>query len=172
MGRSGAIDPLPLFLSLRSDLIRYGRSIARADDDVEDIVQEAWLRFATATSAKTILESRGFLFRIVHNLVMDRHRRRRVERALLIRDEPADADAVPSDEPSAEARLESASEPAAVRAAIARLPERTRRAFVLHRMHGLKLVEVAARLHLSKSLAQQLVVDALEACREARRRAR
>lgn len=170
-GGPGDVDPLRLFLSLRAELLRYGRSIASDGEDVEDIVQEAWLRFDAATSTKRVPESRGFLFRIVHNLVMDRYRRRRVERTLLVGDGAADTDVVPSDEPTAEVRLESANELAAVRAAIARLPERTRQAFLLHRVHGLKLVDVAARLGISKSLAQQLVVDGLEACREARRRA-
>jgi RNA polymerase sigma factor (sigma-70 family) len=170
-GRSGDAYPLRLFLSLRADLTRYVRTIAADGDDVDDIVQEAWCRFSAAAPSQAIQEPRGFLFRIARNLAMDGHRRRQTERKLFASEAPEVTSLVPSDEPSAQAQVEAVDELAAVRAAIARLPERTRTAFLLHRVEGLKLVDIAARMGISKSLAQQLVVDGLERCKAARRRA-
>lgn len=165
------VDPLRLFLTQRAELIRYVNRIAADSDDVEDIVQEAWLRFNAAACGQEILEPRGFLFRIARNLAMDRHRRRGFERKLFADDGAGSVEQISSSEPSAQARVEAIDELAAIRAAIARLPERTRRAFVMHRVEGLKLVEIAQRLGISKSLAQQLVIDGLERCRTARRQA-
>lgn len=170
-GTFGDVDRDRLFLALRPDLLRYGRAIAADVGDVEDIVQETWLRFHRAKPGQRLVEPRGFLFRIMRNLVMDGHRRRRTERRLFAGDGVDAAATVPSDEPTAQARIEAASELAAIRAAIDGLPRRTREAFLLHRVHGMKLVDIAARLGISKSLTQQLVVDGLEQCRQARRRA-
>lgn len=165
------VDPLRLFITQRAELIRYVHRIAADGDDVEDIVQEAWLRFSAAASGQDVREPRGFLFRIARNLAMDGHRRRSLERKVFADGCTGDVERVSSSEPSAQARGEAADELAAIRAAIARLPERTRRVFVMHRIEGLKLVEIAQRLGISKSLAQQLVVDGLERCRTARRQA-
>lgn len=167
----GDIDRDSLFLALRPDLLRYGRAIAADVADVEDIIQETWLRFNRAGPTQRSAEPRGFLFRIVRNLVMDGYRRRRIEQRLFASDGGDAAASVPSDEPSAHARVEATSELFAIGAAIERLPRRTREAFLMHRVHGMKLVDIAERLEISKSLAQQLVVEGLERCREARRRA-
>jgi RNA polymerase sigma-70 factor (ECF subfamily) len=47
------------------------------------------------------------------------------------------------------------------------MPDRMRQAFDMHRFQGMKLVEIAARLSISKSTAQELVVDGVERCRRA-----
>jgi RNA polymerase sigma-70 factor (ECF subfamily) len=168
---SNAIDPQRLFLDARVELLRYARTIVSEIDEADDVVQEAWLRFSAATRRPDRLLSRGFIFRMLRNLATDRYRRRQIERRLF---DHAGEDAlnVPSDEPSAQIRAEAAAELALIQAAIDRLPERTRRALLLNRVHGHTLVEVAGKLGISKSLAQQLVVDGLDACRQAQRRGR
>ncbi|MET0366004.1 MAG: sigma factor-like helix-turn-helix DNA-binding protein, partial [Sphingobium sp.] len=77
---------------------------------------------------------------------------------------------IASDEPSAHVHLEAAHELKLVQDAIAQLPERTRTAFMLHRFEGLRLIDIAARLGISKSLAHELVTDGVEQCRKALRR--
>ena len=77
---------------------------------------------------------------------------------------------IPSDEPSQQMRMEARDELAMLHKAMARLPKRTRRAFEMHRFEGMKLVEIAAELGISKSLAQELVMEGVEYCKKALRR--
>ena len=66
-----------------------------------------------------------------------------------------------SDQPSAETVLVSREELRTLAAALAELPERTRLAFNMHRLQGRPLREVADRLDISITRAQQLVKAAM-----------
>lgn len=163
-------DHLGTFTKNRSALTRYAATITGDAGSAEDVVQDAWTRFITAAAAQTIHEPDRLLFRIVRNLALDARRRRAFESRLFAQDETDTAQRIATDMPSAHASAESADELAHVMNAVSRLPERTRQAFLLHRVEGLTLVEVGTRLGLSKSLVHELVVSALEHCRTARRR--
>jgi len=163
------MDTLKVFLAAQPELLRYAERITGDSVEAEDVVQDAWLRFRTTASARLLEEPIGYLFRIVHNLAIDRHRRqRRLDRTFV--SGAAVADLVPSDEPSQQAGAEAKADVALLRVALAKLPPRTRRAFELHRFEGMKLVDIAAELGISKSLASELVIDAVEFCKRALRR--
>lgn len=162
-------DHVSVFTKNRSALIRYASAITGDVGLAEDMVQDAWARFVSAATVQTIQEPTGLLFRIVRNLALDAKRRRTFESRLFTQDETDAAQRIPSDAPSAQTSAEAAEELARIMAAVSRLPERTRQAFLLHRVEGLTLVEAGSRLGLSKSLVHELVVSALEHCREARR---
>ncbi len=67
--------------------------------------------------------------------------------------------------PPADRGLEAEQEAAAVRAAIARLPERQRQALVLHRFQGLRYVEVAEAMGTSLAGVESLIQRALAGLR-------
>nr|WP_086491010.1 sigma-70 family RNA polymerase sigma factor [Novosphingobium panipatense] len=161
-------DHLGVFTKNRSALIRYASTITGDIGLAEDVVQDAWTRFIDAAEVQAIHEPDRFLFRIARNLALDARRRRAFEGRLFAQDAADAAQQIASDMPSAQACAEAADELAHI-IAVSRLPERTRQAFLLHRVEGLTLVEVGTRLGLSKSLVHELVVSALEQCRKARR---
>lgn len=162
-------DHLDVFMKNRSALIRYASTITGDAGLAEDVVQDAWTRFIAAAAIQTIHEPDRLLFRIVRNLALDARRRRAFESRLFAQDETDAAQRIASDMPSAQASAEAADELAHIMEAVSRLPERTRRAFLMHRIEGLTLVEIGTRLGLSKSVVHELVVSALEHCRKARR---
>ncbi|WP_245978754.1 sigma-70 family RNA polymerase sigma factor [Aurantiacibacter xanthus] len=164
------MDSLQVFVAAQAELVRYAARLTGDAAEAEDVVQEAWLRFRAATTARVLDEPKGYLFRIVHNLVLDRHRRRARESQIFASDAAIAAVLAPSDEPSQQAHLEAKDELALLRKAMAQLPVRTRRAFEMHRFEEMKLVEIAAELGISKSLAQELVIDGVEHCKKALRR--
>ncbi|WP_395397932.1 sigma-70 family RNA polymerase sigma factor [Novosphingobium sp. BL-8A] len=162
-------DHLGAFTKNRSALIRYASTITGDIGLAEDVVQDAWARFVAAAAIQSIHEPDRLLFRIVRNLALDARRRRAFESRLFAHDEADAAQQIASDMPSAQASAEATDELNHIMDAVSRLPERTRQAFLLHRVEGLTLVEVGTRLGLSKSLVHELVVSALEHCRKARR---
>lgn len=168
--RVSRMDTLQVFVIARTDLLRYAAKLTGDSAEADDVVQEAWLRFRAATDARVLVEPNGYLFRIVHNLALDRHRRRARENQIFASDATVAATFVPSDEPSQQMRLEAKDELVMLYKAMAKLPKRTRRAFEMHRFEDMKLVEIAAELGISKSLAQELVMDGVEHCKKALRR--
>lgn len=157
---------LALFLENRAALGRYAATIVGDVGQAEDIVQDAWARFTAAAETQSIQEPKRFLYRIVRNLALDNRRRRALEARLFVDDAGEARDQIACDGPSTHAQVEAADELAHVLDTVAALPERTRDAFLLNRIEGLTLVEVGARLGLSKSVVHDLVVSALERCRK------
>ena len=151
----------------RGALVRYAMKLTANRADAEDLVQQAWLRFLSAERSDAPTKPAHYLRRIVRNLAIDRGRhgarRSRYEDA----DAQQTAEQVASNQPSALTELIVRDELRIVRETVATMPERTRRAFECHRLERLTLVEIAERLHISKSLAQTLVIDALERCKRA-----
>lgn len=151
----------------RTALVRYAMRLTADRADAEDLVQQAWLRFLSADRRDMPARPAHYLRRIVRNLAIDdgRHRARR---ARFENAEPQQtAEQVASDRPSALTELIVRDDLRIVRETVAAMPERTRRAFECHRLERLTLVEIAERLGISKSLAQTLVIDALERCKQA-----
>lgn len=163
-------DILRIFLRQRQALVRYAASVTGSSAEAEDLVQEAWLRFDSIAKDRELAEPEGYLRRIVRNLIFDGVRRKGVERRLFDSEANAAANDLPSDAPSALAQLTAREELETVRRTVGAMPERMRLAFEMHRFQGIRLVDIAERLAISKSTAQELVVEGLERCRRALRK--
>ena len=156
---------LDLFLAHRSALIDYAQPIVGCRARAEDVVQEAYLRFATATERERpdrILQPVGYLYRIVRNLAVD------WARHLAQEDRPPSVvmEQVASAAPSPEQATLDRDQLRIVVAALAELPPRTRLAFELHRLQGETFPTIARRLGISVGLTHRLVKDALTHCAE------
>lgn len=149
---------LRLWLAHRSALVDYASGVTGCHAQAEDVVQDAYLRFVPAkVSAEVgLAHPVGYLYRIVRNLALDWARRRgRETSAALPEDMAAPATTDPERQAAGRAELRRAAR------VVAHLPARTRAAFLLHRIEGLPLREVARRLEVSTPTAHRLVRDAL-----------
>jgi len=158
-------DTTSLFIEHRRSLVDYAAGILGSRAHAEDVVQEAWIRFRAASGkvavdqGQPIVNPLGYLYAIVRNLALTWARRASLDGMAL----PA-GDAVAEiacDQPSAEVVLLHRDELRVLAAALAELPERTRLAFNMHRLEGRPLREVADRLGISITRAQQLVKAAM-----------
>jgi RNA polymerase sigma-70 factor (ECF subfamily) len=152
-------DRLRLYLTHRTALIDYAAPIVGCRARAEDVVQEAYLRFVPHTGERAPLDRPvSYLYRIVRNLAFDWTRRlsaetRRAAAQAVI--DPVAAVASPE-----EAALHR-DELRRVYAALSEVPERSRRAFEMHRFGGLTFHQIAARLDVSVATAHRLVRDML-----------
>lgn len=151
----------------RAELLRF--LCARTGDtaEAEDVVQEVWLKIADLQTGP-IANGKSYLFRIAHNLVLDRvrERKRRLAREQSWSDTehgplPPSGEVADTREDAARA-LEDREEAARLASAIANLPEGARNALRLHKIEGLSHGEVAARLGISKSGVEKHMAVAMK----------
>ncbi|GAB1488240.1 RNA polymerase sigma factor [Opitutaceae bacterium] len=114
--------------------------------DIDDIVQESYLRVLQARESGTLQSPKAFLFATARNFALNGLRRRRQTDAAALEG----TGAVPATVRTGEEALVQAQELALLKAAVAALPERCRQIFVLRKIEGLSQREVAARLGISE----------------------
>jgi len=140
-------------------------------DTAADLAQESFVRVLAAQHAgQAVLDMRALLYRTARNLVIDQHRRNEVRRH-------DDLDALPEDQhPSAPQHLQPEDALAAqqvIRAYVATieaLPERCRKAFVLHVFDDFSHAQIAQQMGISVSMVEKHIVRAMVACRLCERR--
>ncbi|MHC1548060.1 RNA polymerase sigma factor [Phyllobacterium sp. K27] len=124
--------------------------IVRDPNTAEDLAQEAYLRARKTIEKGAIEQIEAFLNCTVRNLAFDHMRRRktreRVERQDLTENE---IEGVPADIPSAEATVIAKDSMERFEKALAALPERTRKVFVLSRIEGWPYPRIAEELQIS-----------------------
>lgn len=153
-------EALSLYLSHRGALVTYASGILGDRAQAEDVVQEAWLRFAgRAPGGEGVRQPLAYLYRVVRNTAVDCLRRlsaeeRRNEAGEILSDPDRQA---PSPEEIALGR----DHLRLVAAALSELPERNRRAFELQRFEGLSFQQIAQHLEVSPATAHRLARDAM-----------
>ena len=159
---------LTVYLAHRAALIDYAARFIGNRVWAEDVVQEAYLRFVAPEEKEgapvVVLHPVGYLYRIVRNLAHDwalrsSHERPHATGGRTLRRTPARA-------PTPELEALYRDELRAVADALTELPERTRRAFEMHRLGDCTLNEIKQELGISVTLAHQLVRKALAHCTE------
>ena len=159
------IELSEVFMAHRSQLRRAALKILGNPERAEDVVQDAYLKVSEAAAVFHVKQPVAYLFQMVRNLAIDHHRRISFELNLF---EGEDGGLhVPSHIGMPEATVISREHLKLVAKAISELPERTRRAFELHRLEGQTHRAIAAELAISTSLVNILIHDAIDHCRAA-----
>ncbi|ODP38813.1 MULTISPECIES: RNA polymerase sigma factor [Sphingomonas] len=136
-------------------LVRYLRTRLRGGEG-EDLVQDAFARLARRGSLSALQNPEAYLKRIIRNLLIDRKRRAAVRPQLVeldgnqlhVRAEQCDG-------------IELAQLQAEYRSAVESLPPRTRQVFLLHRVEGQSMKDIAADLEISTRTAEWHVAQAI-----------
>ncbi len=158
-GVSSADPTLALYLKHRGSLVNYANGIVRDRAGAEDVVQEAYLRFSSASGDERPISSPvSYLYRIVRNLALDWVSRTSDTSSA---GQTWALEQVAEEGPTAEEVLHYRDELRILTDALAELPERTRLAFTLYRLEGRTLQQVADRLGVSVVRAHQLVKEAI-----------
>jgi len=153
-------DVQKLFRAYASEIARALRRSGHSADTAADITQDAFVRLMTSgpLSDRAAGNPRAYLHQISRNLAIDIRRRERLVPHVDLSDELVGRIADTS--PLPEAVVYDKQRLAATQHAIRELPERTRRAFELHRFDECKITEVAQKIGLSTTRTWTLIRDA------------
>jgi RNA polymerase sigma factor (sigma-70 family) len=122
------------------------RSRFRTEDDLDDLVQESYLRLLRARERGEVTSPKAFLFAVARNLALDRFRHREVlpTESLAENEEWAVLDEgghIPD-------LIAHNQELALLTEAIQSLPDRCRQIFTLRKVYGLSQAEILSLIHI------------------------
>jgi RNA polymerase sigma factor (sigma-70 family) len=153
-----------VFVRHRAAIERYLRARG-AGDATEDLVQELWLKLASLPADLEIGDPVSYLFRIGHNLMLDRYRAeaRRGAREQHYLDVSDQGGAGIDPAPSAHRAIHARDRLRRVRETLAALGERTDHIFRRHRIEGIGQQQIAAELGISLSAVEKHLQKAYKA---------
>jgi len=138
---------------VRARLMRRGQT----RQDADDLVQEAWLRFASYEREHAVVEPEAFLMRTALNLSIDAHRASKSRGEHVLLDE---ALLLVDSAPSAESVLLSRERLARLNHSLADLDVKTCRIFLAQRLDGESYAEIARRHGVSVSAIEKQIAKA------------
>src|SRR5258707_6412552 len=133
----------------RVPLIRYFGKRIREAYDVDDLVQEVFIRLVRQAAIESVQQIDSYVFQTAANVIRDRARRQ-AARHHREHDELCESD-LPTNDLSPERVLLGAEQLERAIAALEELSESTRQVFVLRRYEGMRHEEIAAHLGMSVS---------------------
>ena len=166
MGRTTPSPLLDAYFERRSALKRFFQArFGAASVEADDLMQDLYLKLAEQESGAPVTNPGAYLYRLAHNLTLDRIR---ANRRALTRDgdwrlahhgvcDREDA----ADLPEAEAAVAARQRLGRLMAAVDTLPAQTARVFRLHKLEGLSYAGTAARLGISRSAVEKHMTTAL-----------
>jgi RNA polymerase sigma factor (sigma-70 family) len=151
-----------LYKEHSQNLKGYVYRFLRSENEAEELVQEAFLRFHNAKNPGEIHSPKAFLYRIAHNLAMKTLRRRRIVRFENNLDN--EMMEVESTEPPADQALNSKQEYQLFCKAVAQLPPKCRKVFTLRVINKHSYKEIAEKMDISVSTAEKHVLKGMRDC--------
>ena len=153
-----------VFLTLRSALARAVMGIV-PPRDIEDIVQETYVRVCQIKNKEEIRSPRSFLFKTVRNLALD-HVKRAESRMVDSIDGDAESDFCQNELLGDETFIKASANEEFARFcdAVRHLPVQCRKAFVLKKVYGYSQREISRELRISESTVEKHIAQGIKRC--------
>lgn len=145
-----------------AQLKAYVRGAFPALRDIDDVVQESFLRVWKLRATEKVRSAKGILFTVARHVALDRVRRNRGSPIESVAD-LAGLAAMEEKADPAEA-FDQQQKVKLLAKALAALPDHTREIVVLRRFQGLPQKEVASRLGISEAAVEHHVARGLKKC--------
>lgn len=155
---------LKAFLQNEAAIRRYLARFRASAQEVQDFVQETFLRGFAAEMKSQIKEPKAYLFQIAKSLALETIRKsHRTPTSTL--DDSGGIDLILDEEQAdAEEWLEGRRKLALFVRAVAELPPQCRTAFLMRRVEGLQYKQIANRMNISVSAVEKHVTAGLLKC--------
>lgn len=155
---------LALFLDLRSSLARAVMGIV-PPREVEDIVQETYVRVCQVKHPEDIRQPRSYLFRTARNLALDYLKRAETKHTESMDEQDIDSliDTGAGDDSTFD-QVASNEEFALFCEAVRHLPVKCRRVFVLKKVYGYSQIEISKKLDISIGTVEKHISQGIKRC--------
>ena len=151
---------LEVFVNIKARLSRFLVSMV-PPRDVEDIIQETYVRMCKAENKTFIKDSESFMFRTARNLALDYLKR--AETRLTSGVDDIDEILLEEHDPTF-GQIASDEEFGLFCAAIRELPKQSQRTFILKKVYGYSLKEIMLEMDLGQPTVESHIVSATKKC--------
>src|SRR4051812_41136876 len=138
------------------------RSHFKTEDDLDDLVQEAYVRLLRAREGGEVKSPKAFLFAVARNLAVDRLRHRQIVPIESLVE--SEALSVLEEGRSTPETIAHNQELELLTEAIQSLPDRCRQIFTLRKVYGLSQAEIAAQLGVSENTVSAQLTIGVKKC--------
>jgi RNA polymerase sigma-70 factor (ECF subfamily) len=152
-----------LHAQFAAPLRRFFRSYRLNAADVDDLIQEVFIRLVDNRARAELVKPEAYVFTLARNLVRDRARRLHTK-ALARSVEWSDVE-LSCERPTPDRHLECSQILQRVEDVLALLKPCTREAFILHRVNGDSYAKIASLMKISVSMVEKHIMCALLALR-------
>jgi RNA polymerase sigma factor (sigma-70 family) len=153
-----------IYMALRDSLARSVKGIV-PPSEVEDIVQETYVRICRIKDHDKISQPRSFLYRIARNLALDHVKRAESRLSISVEDTDEfwsiETERLPDETFESVASNE---EFALFCEAVRQLPVQCRRAFVFKKVYGYSQRQIAREMNLSESTVEKHIAQGIKRC--------
>lgn len=149
------------YTRLRSSLMRYVSRYFRQSHEIEDVVQEAFVKVLEAEGSRSIRSIDAYLFRTARNVALNtlsKHDYKLTEALAELGARPELSTGSLEDQYESRQQFERFCE------SLVALPERCQQAFVLRRVYGFSQAEIAQQMHISKNTVEMHLAKGLVRC--------
>lgn len=163
-GNNGRETIQTIYLGLRTSLARAIMGIV-PPREVEDIVQETYVRVCQIKHPENIRQPRSYLFRTARNLALDYLKRSETKYTEGMDEQDIDAlvEGRNEDDSTFE-QVASNEEFALFCEAVRHLPVKCRRVFVLKKVYGFTQIEIARELNISIGTVEKHISQGIKRC--------
>ncbi|WP_339722532.1 RNA polymerase sigma factor [uncultured Paraglaciecola sp.] len=153
-----------IFIDNSDFLKRFLMKYLKSEQAIEDIVQEVYIKAHNAALSKEIEYPKAFLFTIAKNLALNELNKKSLQRTVYLEDSNSE-----EHEPigaTLEQQIDANKSVEIYCKAMADLPEKCRKVFLLRKIHGLKHQTIATELGISLSSVEKHLKTAMLSCRD------
>lgn len=153
---------LTAFQSCRDGLVRSIMKMSVEQQDVDDILQETFIRVLDSDAKQQIKSPKGYLFVVSRNLVL----KKLMQQSKEIHTELDDALTEDDDENTVEKDLYQKLKFERFNKVLSSLPEKHRRAILLRKLYCLSHKEIAKKMDVSVSSIEKYIAQGLKQCKQ------
>ena len=155
-------DMSKVYMDVRASLLRFAARYFRRPQEIEDVVQEAFVKVIEAQHRREIREPRAYLFRTTRNLALSALGRSDYRLTDTIGELLPELE--PLQGPTLEQQYESEQRFDAFCRAVRRLPIQAQRVYILRRVYGFTLKETAQHLGITVKTVESHQTKAMVRC--------
>jgi RNA polymerase sigma factor (sigma-70 family) len=149
-----------LFIAEREKLLRAALKIVKTMHQAEEIIQDAYFKISSVSQKEEIKNQRSFCYRVVRNLAIDWHRRKKLEDTIFSADTVLGTCEMNSS--TLEHDASNTQKLSIIIKTIKKLPDRTQKAFEMHYYHGMTQREIAGSFGISAAMVNFMIKEARE----------
>tara|TARA_R110002167_G_scaffold50547_5_gene147170 strand:+ start:31060 stop:31635 length:576 start_codon:yes stop_codon:yes gene_type:complete len=153
---------LKAFQSCRDGLVRSIMKMSVEQQDVDDILQETFIRVLHSDAKQQIKSPKGYLFVVSRNLVL----KKLMQQSKAIHTELDDALIENDDGNTVEKELYQKLKFERFSKVLSSLPEKNRRAILLRKLYCLSHKEIAKKMDVSVSSVEKYIATGLRQCKQ------